>query len=132
VTNPRLFAQFQAARQGILKRVFLTYAYFAWFNKIFSCERKGWRWCSCILHVFDMALYLENLWNKYHLRSHYPRCNTRCCKNVHILKYNLDYTKKGLSCSALKTWNGILLSIRELLTLCHFKKQLKMYLMSWK
>ena len=72
----------------------------------------------------------EHLWNKYHQRSHYSRYNTRFCKNIQIPKYNLEYAKKGFSYSALKTWNELPLSIRELPTLFHFKKQLKMYLMS--
>ena len=64
----------------------------------------------------------ENLWNKYHLRSHYSRYNTRFCKNIQTPKYNIEYVKKGFSFSALKTWNEIPLSIMELPTLCHFKK----------
>ena len=87
--------------------------------------------CVMVYKIFS-KLYPENLWNKYHLRSHYSIYNTRFCKNFQIPKYNLEYAKKGFSYSALKTWNEIPLSIRELPTLCYFKKQLKMYLMSWK
>ena len=72
----------------------------------------------------------ENLWNKFNLRSHHSRYNTRFCRNIQIPKYNLEYAKKGFSYSALKTWNEIPLSIRELPTLFHFKKQLKIYLMN--
>ena len=64
----------------------------------------------------------ENLWNKFNLRSHYSRYNTRFCRNIQIPKYNLEYAKKGFSYSALKTWNEINLSIRELPTLFQFKK----------
>ena len=56
----------------------------------------------------------ENLWNKFHLRS----------------DYNLEYAKKGFSYSALKIWNEIPLNIREIPTLDHFTKNLKIYLMS--
>jgi len=55
---------------------------------------------------------------------------TQFCRNIQIPKYNLEYAKKGFSYSALKTLNEIPLSTRELPTLFHFKKQLKMYLMS--
>jgi len=72
----------------------------------------------------------ENLWNKFNLRSHHSRYNTRFCRNIKILKYNLEYARKGFSYSALKTWNEIPLSIRELPTLFPLKKQLKIYLMS--
>ena len=72
----------------------------------------------------------ENLWNKFNLRSHYSKCNTPLCRYIQTPKYNLEHAKKRFSYSALKTWNEIPLSIRELPTLYHFKKQLKMYLMS--
>ena len=64
----------------------------------------------------------ENLWNKFNLRSHHSRYNTRFCRNIQISKYNLEYAKKGFSYSALETWNEIPLTIRELPTLFHFKK----------
>jgi len=72
----------------------------------------------------------QKLWNKYYQWSYYSRYNTRFCKNFQIPKYNLEYAKKGFSYSALKTWNEVPLNIRELPTLCHFKKQLKKHLMS--
>ena len=68
----------------------------------------------------------ENLWNKFNLRSPNSRYNTRFCRNIQIPKYNLEYAKKELLYSALKTWNEIPLSVRELLALFHFKKQPKM------
>jgi len=71
----------------------------------------------------------ENLWNKFNLRSHHSRYNTRFCRNIQIPKYNLKHATKGISYSGIKAWNEIPLSIRELPTLFHFKKQLKMYLM---
>ena len=82
-----------------------------------------------VCEIFN-KLCSENLWNKYHLRFHYFRCNTRFCRNIQIPKYNLEYAEKVSSYSALKAWNETPLSIRELLTLSHLKKQLKMYLMS--
>ena len=93
-----------------------------WTLKILSVEQ---------LIAFDRAVMVykivnklcpENLWSKFNLRSHYSRYNTRFCRNIHIPKYNLEYAKKGFSYSALKTWSEIPLSIRELPTLCHFKK----------
>ena len=62
----------------------------------------------------------ENLWHKFTLRSHHSRYSTRFCRNIQIPKYNLEYAKKGFSYSALKTWNEIPLSIRELPTLFDF------------
>ena len=72
----------------------------------------------------------ENLWNKFNLWSLNSRYDTRFYRNIQIPKYNVKYAKKGFSYSALKTWNDLPLSIRELLTLFHFKKLLRMYLMS--
>ena len=83
-----------------------------------------------VYKIFN-KLFPENLWNKFNRRSDHSRYNTRFYRKVQIPKYNLEYAKKGFSYSALKTWNGIPLSIRELPTLFDFKKQLKMYLMSW-
>jgi len=56
----------------------------------------------------------ENLWNKVTLRSHHSRYNTRFCRKIQNPKYNLEYAKKRFSYSALRTWNEIPLSIREL------------------
>ena len=64
----------------------------------------------------------ENLWNKFQRRSEYSSYNTRFCRDLQIPGYNL---KKGFSYSALKVWNEIPISIRELPNLCQFKKQLK-------
>ena len=82
-----------------------------------------------ICKIFIM-LYPENLWNKFNLRSHYSRYNMRFCRNIQIRNSNLEYAKKEFSYPVFKAWNEIPISIRELPTLCHFKKQLKMYLMS--
>ena len=72
----------------------------------------------------------ENLWNKFQRRSKYSTYNTRFCRDLQTPRYNLEYVKKGFSYSALKVWNEIQISIRELPTLCQFKKQLKTHLMS--
>ena len=80
---------------------------------------------SVMVYEILNKLCPENLWNKYHLRSHYSRYNTRFCKNIQIPKYNLEYTMKRFSYSALKTWNEIPISIRELSTLCQFKKTIE-------
>ena len=72
----------------------------------------------------------ENLWNKFQRRSEYSSYNTRFCRDLQIPRYNLEYVKKGFSYSALKVWNEIPISIRELPNLCQFKKQLKTLLMS--
>ena len=72
----------------------------------------------------------ENLWNKFQRRSHYSNYNTRFCENLQIPKYNLEYSKKRFSYTALKAWNEIPMNIRELPTLYQYKKQLKSHLMS--
>ena len=73
----------------------------------------------------------ENLWNKFQRRSEYSRYNTRFCRDLQIPRYNLEKVEKGYSYSALKVWNEIPISIRELPTLRQFKKkQLKTHLMS--
>ena len=64
-----------------------------------------------VYRIFN-KLCPENLWNKFNLRSHHSRYNTRFCRNIQNPKYNLEYAKKGFSNSALKTWNEIPLSIR--------------------
>ena len=86
---------------------------------------------AVIVYKICNELCLENLWSKFTLRSHHSRYNTRFCRNIQIPKYNLEYAMKGFSYSALKTWNEIPLSIREVPSLFHFKKQLKVYVMSW-
>ena len=93
-------------------------------GQLITFDRAG-----MVYKIFN-KLCPENLWNKFNLRSYHSRYNTRFCRNIQIPKYNLEYAKKGFSYSALRTWNEIPLSIRELPTLFHFKKQLKMYLMS--
>ena len=55
---------------------------------------------------------------------------SRVVSFLQILKYNLEYSKKGFSYTALKAWNDIPVNIRELPTLCQYKKQLKSHLMS--
>ena len=82
-----------------------------------------------MVYTIFNKLCSENIWNKFHLRSHYSRYIAIFCRNVQIPKCNLEHAKKGYSYSVLKAWNAIPLSIRELPTLCHFKKQLKMYMM---
>ena len=91
------------------------------------------------LVIFDRAVMAykiinrlcpENLWDKFQQRSQYSSYNTRFCRDLQIPKYNLEYTKKGFSYSALKVWNEIPINIRELPTLCQFKKKLKTYLKS--
>ena len=101
-----------------------------WTLKFLSVKQLITFDCAVMAYKIVNKLCPENLWNKFNLGSHNSRYNTRFCRNIHIPKYNLEYAKKGFSYSALKTWNEIPLSIRELPTLFHFKKQLKMYLMS--
>ena len=72
----------------------------------------------------------ENLWNKFQRRSHYSNYSTRFCENLQIPKYNLEYSKKRFSYTALKAWNEIPMNIRELPTLYQYKKLLKSHLMS--
>ena len=51
--------------------------------------------------------------------------NTRFCENLQIPKYNLEYSKKRFSYTALKAWNEIPMNIRELPTLYQYKKTVK-------
>ena len=101
-----------------------------WSNNLLSAEQ---------LVIFDRAVVVckiinrlcpANLWDKFKRRSKYSSYSTRFCRDLQIPKYNLQYTKKGFSYSALKVWNEIPINVRELSTLCQFKKQLKMYLKS--
>ena len=112
----------------------MRYADVIWGNlsnsKIESLQRLQDRIKSVMVYKILNQLCPENLRSKFHLRSDYSRYNTRFCRNIQIPKYNLAYAKKGFSYSALKTWNEIPLNIREIPTLNHFKKQLKIYLMS--
>ena len=85
---------------------------------------------AVMVYKIFSKLCTENLWNKLNLKTHYSRYNTRLCRSIQISKYNLKYAKKRFSYSALKIWNEIPFSIRELPTHYPFKKQLKMYLMS--
>ena len=94
------------------------------------------------LVVFDSAVMAYkimkrlcpgNLWKKFQRRSQYSSYNTRFCRDLQIPRYNLynlEYVKKGFSYSALRVWNEIPISIRELPNLCQFKKQLKTHLLS--
>ena len=93
--------------------------------------------CIERLVMFDRAVMVykimnrlcpENLWNKLQRRSAYSSYNTRFCRD--LPRYNLENVKKGFSYSALKVLNEIPISIRELPTLCQFKRQLKTHLMS--
>ena len=63
----------------------------------------------------------ENLWTKFQRRSHYSKYSTRFCENLPIPKYNLEYSKKRFSYTALKAWNEIPMKIRELPTLYQYK-----------
>ena len=75
---------------------------------------------TMVYKIFN-KLRPENLWKKFKLRSLYSKYNTQFCRNIQISNYNLEYAKKGFSYLALKTWNEIPLSIRELPMLCHLK-----------
>ena len=57
----------------------------------------------------------ESLRNKFQWRSHYSNYNTRFCENLQIPKYNLEYSDKRFSYTALKAWNEIPMNITELL-----------------
>ena len=88
--------------------------------------------CAVMAYKIMNRLCQENLWNKFQQRSEYSSYNTRFCGDLQIPRYNLEYVKKGFSYSALKVRNEIPISIRELPTLCQFKKQLKTHLMTRK
>ena len=101
-----------------------------WSNNLLSAEQLVMFDRAVMAYKIMNRLCPENLWNKFQRRSHYSNYNTRFCRDLQIPRYNLEYAKKGFSYSALKVWNEIPISIRELPTLCRFKKQLKMHLMS--
>ena len=101
-----------------------------WSNNLLSAEQLVMFDRAVMAYKIMNRLCPENLWNKFQRRSHYSNYNTRFCRDLQIPRYNLEYAKKGFSYSALKVWNEIPISIRELPTLCGFKKQLKMHLMS--
>ena len=86
---------------------------------------------SVMTYKITNRLCPENLWNKFQRRSHYSRYNTRFCNNLQIPKYNLEYSNKRFSYTALKAWNEVPMNIRELPTLPQFKKHRKDYLTSW-
>ena len=67
----------------------------------------------------------ENLWKKFQRRSHYSNYNTRFSENLQIPKYNLEYSKKRFSYTALKALSEIPMNIRELPTLYQYKKTVK-------
>ena len=70
---------------------------------IFHTSRIKDNWTPKFLSVkqlitFDRAVMVYkifnklcpgNLWNKFNLRSHHSRYNTRFCRNIQIPKYNL-------------------------------------------
>ena len=101
-----------------------------WSNNLLSAEQLVMFDRAVMAYKIMNRLCPENLWNKFQRRSHYSNYNTRFCRDLQIPRYNLEYAKKGFSYSALKVWNEIPISIRELPTLCRFKKRLKMHLMS--
>ena len=80
---------------------------------------------SVITYKILNRLCPENLWNKFQRRFHYSNYNTRFCENLQIPKYNLEYSKKRFSYTALKAWNEIPMNIRELPTLYQYKKTVK-------
>ena len=69
---------------------------------------------AVMVYMIFNKLCPENLWNKFNLRPHHSRYNTRFCRSIQIPKYNLEYAKKGFSYSAPKAWKEIPLSITEL------------------
>ena len=67
----------------------------------------------------------------FQLRLSLSNCNTGNNKDVHIPMLKLESTKKGFQYAGIKAWNNIPpLSIRELSSLCLFKRHLKKRFMS--
>ena len=93
---------------------------------IIGTSRMKDEWSHNFLRTEQLVrLCPENLWNKFQRRSQYSSYNTGFCRDLQIPRYNLEYAKKGFSYSALKAWNEIPICIRELPTLCQFKKLTK-------
>ena len=72
----------------------------------------------------------ESLWDKYQYRTTYSNYITRNCTDLQISRLKTEYAKKGFYYSALKAWNDIPATIREIQTLGRFKKELKAHLTS--
>ena len=67
----------------------------------------------------------EKFFNKFLPRSSVSKYNTRHCRDLKIPRYRTEFAKKGFHCSALKAWNDLPATLRELPTQNSFKKQLK-------
>ena len=67
----------------------------------------------------------ENLWGKFQQRSSQSNFATRHCKDLQIPRLNTEHAKKRYQYSTVKIWNTIPPDSRELPTICHFKKKLK-------
>lgn len=78
-----------------------------------------------MLYKIINRLHQEHLWNKYQETPNYSRYNIRFCRDIRTPKCNLGYAKKWLSYLALKDWNEIPLSIKELPTLSQKQKTFK-------
>ena len=74
---------------------------------------------SVMTYKIMNRLCTENLWNKFQRGSNYSNYDTRFCENLQIPKYNLEYSKKRFSYTALKAWNEIPMNIRELWRISH-------------
>ena len=72
----------------------------------------------------------ESLWNMFQQRCSISNYNTRNYGDLHILKLNLELSKKEFHYSSIKAWNEIPVNIRELPSLRLFKTHLKRHLMS--
>ena len=88
---------------------------------IHICRAKDNR-SPCFLAVKQLAAFdyvaivyklcPENQGNKFYLRPHHSKYNAQLSRNFQIPKYTIEYAKKGVSYSALKTWDEIPSSIR--------------------
>ena len=67
----------------------------------------------------------ESLWDKFELRSVHSKYNTSNCYDLQIPRLNTERATNGFKYSALKSWNGTPVDIREASTLNSFEKKLK-------
>ena len=72
-----------------------------WTHKFLAMEQPITFDRAVMVYKIFNKLCLEDVWNKFQLRSHYSRYNTRFCINIQIPKHNLEHAKKGFSYSAL-------------------------------
>ena len=76
-------------------------------KQLTTCDR------AVMTYKIFNKLCLEDLWNKFHLRSHYSRYNTRLCRNIQVPKYNLEHMCQTQACGPNLARNVIMIGLRD-------------------